>query len=122
VVTLVLGTLLPVLTGPMVSTALINVVWGSVYGFGFWLSSMVPVTSPGMISLTLTVSGMIIWPLLVLYGLYKAIYIFINRQNTLAITVGAILFVLSMLWNLQIGQVRQSFVYYLPLYTAFLDR
>ena len=53
-VTLILGTVLPVLTGPKVASALVNVVWGSFYGIGFWMVSVVPEKGQGAISFVMT--------------------------------------------------------------------
>lgn len=121
VVTLILGTVLPVLSGPRVASAFVNVVWGSVYGLGFWMVSIVPERGTGAINFATTVFGMLLWPAIVLYATYKTANIML-RRNLPAITVCAVFFLLSLLWNVHIGNVKQTFVYYLPLYTAFMDR
>lgn len=120
-VTLVLGTLLPVLSGPKVQDALVNVVWGSVYGIGFLVTSPLPVT-PGIISFVATIFGMLIWPLLVAYGVYKGARALLRSQRPRLLAISAFIFAVSVCWNMPIRQVADSFVYYMPLYTAFMDR
>ncbi len=122
VLTLILGTLLPVLTGPTVSRALVNVVWGSVHGLGFLLTSLFPAVTPGALNFLITLFGMLIWPLLATYGIYRGTEAVLRRRSTALSTICALVFLGSIVWNVPIGEVRKSFVYYLPLYTAFMDR
>jgi hypothetical protein len=119
--TLALGTLLPVLTGPKVATAYINVIWGSIYGLGFWVLSALPLVSPGIASFVVNVSGMIIWPLIVVHSLYKALNTNFIWRTSYGTAFFGVAFLLSALWNVQIGQINRSFIYYMPLYSIFLD-
>jgi len=102
--------------------ALVNVIWGSLYGMGFLIINSLPAFRPGTVGLLLLICGMVIWPLIIAFGVYRAAHALAKKKFTWAHLAISILFVASLLWNEEIGQVKNSFIYYLPLYTAFMDR
>jgi hypothetical protein len=122
VTTITIGVLLPVISGPKTSDALINIFWGSIYGLGFLLTDLLPSVEPGLARFAIVAFGMLIWPVGIAYGVYRVVNAMMAYGNARLLALAALAFVASLMWNVEIGKVRNSFVYYLPLYTAFMER
>jgi hypothetical protein len=119
--TLAFGVFLPVLSGPQESLAFVNVVWGSVYGLGFLFLSWVPHPDPGILNLLMIGTGLLLWPLAVIWTIYIIYYRIICSGNTVLISIALIGFCLSLVWIVQIRHINNSLAYYLPIYSAFLE-
>ena len=111
---------LPVLTGPQVPAAYINLFWGSIYGLGFLLVAQLGHFNPGPVALSLAIFGMLIWPLAVTYALYRGFRSLFARQ-TRWVALGLGIFSATLAYNVQIASVRGTYVYYLPIFSAFLE-
>lgn len=120
--TISIGIFLPVISGSKSSDVLVNVPWGSLYGFGFFLTDFLPNVDPGLARFAIASFGIIIWPIGVVYSVYKVANNVLMRGNIKLLTITAFMLIISLMWNVEIGKVKTSFVYYLPLYSAFMDR
>lgn len=115
------GMFLPVFTGPKLYEAWINVFWGSIYGLGFLLVEQVGHFNPGPTAFALTIFGMVIWPLTVIFALYKGFLILFMRQRRWVVVVALLLLVVSLTYNVSIGSVRGTYVERMPIFSAFMD-
>jgi hypothetical protein len=113
------GTLLGVLTMPLVEGGVVNLVWGVIYGLGFWAVSSIVLPEQGWTGFTYLVVGAVIWPIVLTVALMIAFPRWINHQlygRWAVISIVVSLFIIFPMRN-AVG----TFVYYLPLFSAFLE-
>lgn len=120
-ITAAAGMFLPMLTGPKVDDALINIFWGSVYGLGFLLAEQLGHFSPGFTAFLMTIFGMVIWPVVVMFVLYRTLLTVFTRHRVWVVILVLSLLAASLAYNVAIGTARGTYVEHMPLFTAFMD-
>ena len=121
-VTLLVGMFLPLVTTFISADGMINILWGSVYGLGFFfLQLAIGLYRGGAIGLLYGLAGFILWPAIVAYILARWLQSVRRKEKYTLILILRICVVLSIFISIPISHVQDSFAETLPLFTKYID-
>jgi len=121
-VTLLVGMFLPLVTTFISADGMINILWGSVYGLGFFfLQLAIGLYRGGAIGLLYGLAGFILWPAIVAYILARWLQSVRRKEKYTLILIWRICVVLSIFISIPISHVQDSFAETLPLFTKYID-
>ena len=121
-ITLLVGMFLPLVTTFISADGMINILWGSVYGLGFFfLQLAIGLYRGGAIGLLYGLAGFILWPAIVAYILARWLQSVRRKEKYTLILIWRICVVLSIFISIPISHVQDSFAETLPLFTKYID-
>ena len=101
---------------------IINPFWGSLFGLGFWLEYTLFESLPtGILGLAWGLFGVIIWPATVVLSFQKVLKVVQSNRLRIAAYLFYGLFLISLIYNLRVVDVHDSFAADMPIFIKYLD-
>ena len=113
------GTLVYILTAAGPGSGYANLLWGSAYGLGYLVLSLIVSPTPGFGGIIYWLVGTFAWPFVLTVALARCLQALIQSVSR---KIVIILWVASNFLIFPMAQAHGTFVYYLPIYGIFLEQ
>lgn len=118
VICAVSGTILYILTTTDHNSGLVNLLWGSFYGLGFFILSFILSPQPGLGGLTYFIIGAFVWPVMATIAVARVLDFALRSWDPRLVIV---IFIMTILLVYPVSRAPGTIVYYLPIYGIFLE-